>query len=368
MIKILQIGMDSCLGGIEIFVKNVFNNIDTSKYHFDFICSSDEKMCFEEDFKSNGCKVYYVTSRKKNIFKNVQEIKRIIKNGKYDIIHWNAMSLSNNIAAMIGIKLGISVIVHTHSVWKSSSLKSSILHRFNKFILPKNKVVKLACSIDAGKKLFKKKFKVLDNGIDLNNFKYNRKKREKIRKELNVDDDIIIVGHVGRLNYAKNHSYLLDIFKEYHNMNSNSILVLIGSGSLEGELKEKSKQLKIDSSVRFLGNRKNTDEFLSAFDLFVFPSKFEGLPIALVEAQVSGLNCIISDTITKEVKVSNRVKLLSLSFEPSKWALEMLNCNINDRSFNTNSNNVKKYDIVNTTKELEKIYDEIMDKGCIVYD
>ena len=368
MIKILQIGMDNCLGGIEVFVYNVFKNIDKSKYHFDFISSSEQQICFEDEFIKMGCKVYRVTSRKQNLFKNINEINSIIKNGKYDIIHWNAMSLSNNIAAMLGIKNKIPVIVHTHSIWHSNNLTSLLLHKMNNCLLPKKKIIKFACSDDAGKYLFKKDFKVIDNGIDLNKFKYNEANRKKIRKELKISDDVVVIGHIGRLNYAKNHDFLLDVYKEYSKSNNNSLLVIVGSGELESTLKEKASVLGINKKIKFLGNKQNTNELLSMFDLFVFPSKFEGLGIAVIEAQVSGLNCIISDRIPNEAIVSNKVKVLSLSEHPKKWATEMLNCNTDDREFDISSKKIKKFDIVNTTKEIEKTYDEITKKGNIIYE
>ena len=365
MIKILQIGMDSSLGGIEMFVINIFRNIDKNKFKFDFIKNTDNEICFENEIKSMGGNVFSVTPRRKNFIRNIIDIKNIIKNGKYDIIHWQANSLSNNVAAMIGLYYNIPVIVHTHSMWKSNNLISFILHKFNYLLLPKKKIIKLACSDEAGKYLFKKDYIVLNNGINLDRFKFSKTNRLALRKQFSICEDDIVFGHIGRLSYPKNHKFIIEIFNEYQKINNKSKLILVGSGELENDLKELVNKNKLNDKVYFLGNRFDTEKFLSMFDIFLFPSIFEGLGISLIEAQVSGVQCVISDSIPKSAIISDKTVTLSLIDSAEKWANIISKIHIDDRNINFNDLRVKEYDICETAKKLEEIYTNIFEERKI---
>lgn len=363
MIRVLQIGMDSSLGGIEVFVYNVFKHIDKKKIRFDFVKSSGKKICFEEEFEKYGSEIYSVTPRRKSFLANIKEIDNIVKNGHYDVIHWQANSLSNNVAAMIGIKYNIPVIVHTHSVWKTKSIISFILHKINYFLLPKNKITKLACSEDAGLCLFKRDYKVIKNGIEIEKFKFNTSKRKKLRKTLNIDEDTIVIGHVGRLSYPKNHMFLLEIYKEYLKLQKNSKLVLVGEGELKDEIKNTAQKLGILENVVFLGKRTDTDAVYSMFDFFVFPSLFEGLGIVLIEAQASGLPCFVSDKIPQEALLSNNTKVISLNDSANYWAERIYESVIIDRNIKSKNPKIDEYNIVNSVTELENIYCQLSKKG-----
>ncbi len=181
--------------------------------------------------------------------------------------------------------------------------------------------VNFACSTEAGIYLFgkKRKFEFIPNAIDLEKFEYNEQTRKEIRKELDLEGKLVI-GNVGRFNLQKNHSFLLDIFNEIVKKNKDSILLLIGTGELEENIKQKIKELKLEKRVKLLGVRKDVNKLYQAMDIFLMPSLFEGLPLTGVEAQASKLKCYFADTITKEVIISNNVKFLSLKLTPEQWA------------------------------------------------
>lgn len=360
MTRILHIGMGAKLGGIEIFIMNLYRNIDKSKIQFDFINSSGDKLYFEDEIKSLGGRIYKIVPRSKNMRLNKKMIEQIIEENDYKIIHFHINTLSYYTPIKIALNKNIKILVHSHNEWKGKKIKTLFLHRINKLRLPKNNdnIIKLACSEVAGKWLFgKSKFRVLKNAIDVEKFKFDIHKREMIREELNINKNTTVIGHIGAFRIQKNHKFLIDVYKEYLKLNKNSILLLLGEGNLKTKIEEKVNKLGIQDNVKFIKNRNDTDLFYSAFDNFLFPSLFEGLGIVLIEAQASGLNCIVSDNIPNEAIINKNVKKMSLKNDEKKWAetLNMLNIKTTDRT-KIVSDKIKKWDIEYLTKELENLY------------
>lgn len=364
MKRILHIGMGSRLGGIEIFIMNLYRNIDRTRIQFDFINFSQDKLCFENEIKELGGKVYKVIPRRKNIKENEKMIEQIIDENNYQIIHFHINTLSYYKPIEICIKKKIKIIIHSHNEWKGINLKTLLLHRINKIRLPKNSpyIIKLACSEVAGKWIFgNSSFKVVKNAIELNRFKFDNNKREKIREMLKIKKDTTVIGHIGAFRRQKNHKFLIDIYKEYLKLNDNSMLLLLGDGDLKDKIEKKVNKLGIQDKVKFLGNRNDTEYFYSAFDNFIFPSLFEGLGIVLIEAQASGLNCIVSDVIPNKAIINKNVKKISLNASPMEWAecINMLDYKSYDRE-NILSEEMKEWDIKFLTKEFENLYLKII--------
>ena len=186
-----------------------------------------------------------------------------------------------------------------------------------------------ACSELAGKAVFGKKrvrqnkVIVIPNAIEVRKYRFDTNKRSEIRKQLDLNDSFVI-GHVGRFSHMKNHTFLLEVFNEIQKFQSNAVLVLLGSGEEMKKIKEKAELLGISSKVHFLGNQGKPQDYYQAFDYFVFPSIFEGLPGTVVEAQAAGLKCLISDSITSEVNITPLVKSMSLNCQPKEWASYVL--------------------------------------------
>lgn len=312
-------------GGVESVVLNYFSFIDREKIQFDFICDSDSTDIPYEQIESMGGRVILIPPYQR-FFKYQKELKRILKEGNYKIVHShiNALSIFPLRAAK---KAGVPIrIAHSHSTsnkkeWKKNLIKN-ILKPFSKVYANKY----MCCSELAGRWLFGNKeydkgnVYLLNNAIDLDKYKYNEEARNLKRKEMGIKPGTFVVGHIGRFVEQKNHRFLIDIFNEIHKKNNNSLLLLAGQGPLMDEIKEKVHTLGLDNNVQFLGQRKDANELYQVFDLFLLPSLYEGLPVVGVEAQASGNLCYLSSDMTKETKVLDSTVFMSLENTAKEWA------------------------------------------------
>lgn len=316
-------------GGVEAVIMNYYKHIDRTKVQFDFICDSDSTNIPYEEIEKLGGRIILCPPYQK-LFKYIKFLTKLFKENKYTIIHSNINVLSVfPLYAAKKAKVPVR-IAHSHSTsnkkeWKKNIVKN-ILRPFSK----RYATDYFACSELAGRYMFgdktfnEGKVTVINNAIDLDEFKYDKKLRNKKRKELNIDDDILVIGHIGRFVAQKNHEYLIDIFNEIHKKNKKAILLLIGQGPKEELIKEKVKELKLTKSVKFLGQRSDVKELYQAMDVFLLPSLYEGLPVVGVEAQASGLLCILSSAMTKETKVLDSTRFIDLEVSPKEWAKILL--------------------------------------------
>lgn len=332
MIRILQIGMSDNIGGIETFIINNYRKIDKTKFQFDFINMYDNPLCFEEEIKSLGGKIYHVKSEKKHPFCFSRTLKKIIKDNDYKIVHIHKNSLAFISSVRIAKKCGAKVIIHSHNT-KSTKPNFIIntMHNINKKRLDKIGDMFYGCSMQAANWMFNRKildsnrFILFNNSIDVNKFRFDKTIRNKKRKELCLNEKEIVIGHVGRFIEQKNHDFLIDIFNEINKKNKNTRLVLIGEGELFEKIKSKVKNLDLEKNIMFLKKRLDVNELFQAFDIFLLPSLYEGLPIVGVEAQCSGLQCFFSENVTKEILLLSNSKMLDINLGPKKWADIILN-------------------------------------------
>lgn len=323
-IRVLHVltGMGS--GGAEAFIMNIYRNIDRDKVQFDFLLRSEEDLYFDE-IKSLGGEIYIMPPFPRNALANYIETKRFFERHKeYTTIHVHGNALIYMSALIIAKNQGIPYrIMHSHNTKTRKPLYRAV-HEFNKLFIEKIATDYFACSSAAGNWMFKnKKYKLINNGIDIKNFLYSEDSRNEIRYQLNIEDKFVI-GHIGRFLYSKNHDFIINVFKKVFDQNNNAVLVLVGSGPLEQRIKDKVNRLGLTQNVIFTGVRKDVNKLLQAFDIFLFPSKFEGLGIALVEAQASGLRCFASKNIPNEVKISNLVEFIDLGESTKLWANKIL--------------------------------------------
>lgn len=359
IIKVLQMGMTDNLGGIETYLINYYRNIDKNKVQFDFTNIYSNKLCFQDEMENMGAKIYKVPNYYKHPLKYIFEVKDIIKNNNYEIVHCNmnsAAMLYPLIAAKIaGAKI---IIAHSHNSSSDKGVAKTILHNVNKHFIPLFANRYFACSVEAGQWFFSKKiidssdFKIIKNAIDINKFKFNEEIRNKVRKSLCIDKNTFVIGHVGRFAKQKNHSFLIDIFNDVVKKNYNSKLILVGIGELQDKIKNKVKILKLESKVLFLNNRNDVNEIMQAMDVFVLPSLYEGLGIVLVEAQSSGLPVITTNQIPSVTKISDNYRCLSLKESSNDWAKEIVMLKKVERT------NVKlnQFDIKVCSNELVQLY------------
>ena len=349
-------------GGVESVVMNYYRNIDRNKIQFDFICDNDSTNIPYAEIESLGGKVILISPYQK-VIKYHKELKRVLKEGNYKIVHSHINTLS--VFSLFAAKCaGVPVrIAHSHSTTnkkeKNKNLMKQLLRPFSKVFATDY----MCCSELAGRWLFGNKeydkgnVYLLNNAIDLDKFKYDEVVRRKKRKELNIDDDTLVIGHVGRFVEQKNHRFLIDIFNEVHKQNENSNFLLVGQGPLMEEIKEKVKSLGLEDCVKFLGQRNDISELYQAFDVFCLPSLYEGLPVVGVEAQATGLLCLFSDDMTKETKILESTKFLSLEQDAKEWT-EILLKSIEDfkRKDTTIEFFNNGFDIKKEVEKIEKYY------------
>ena len=277
---------------------NYYRHLDHSKIQFDFICDDDSTNIPYDEIEKLGGKVILIPPYQK-VFKYQRELRRVLRDGKYKIVHShiNTLSVFPLYAAK---KVGVPVrIAHSHSTTNKKEWKKNLLKQVLRPFSKKYATNYMCCSELAGRWLFgdkaydEGKVYLLNNAIDLDKFKYDKKIKDKKRKELGIKEDTIVIGHIGRFVAQKNHTFLIDIFNQFHKKEKNSILLLAGQGPLQEEIKNKVRELGLDDSVRFLGQRNDANELYQVFDVFLLPSLYEGLPVVGVEAQASGLLCFL---------------------------------------------------------------------------
>lgn len=356
-------------GGIQTFVYENIKHMDRNKVQIDFLLLDDgNKYEMEDDLKELGCNIYKLKgmwiNKITDFFKYGKMLDEFFsKNNDYKVVHLHSSS-KNYLVLKYAKKYNIKVrIAHSHNIdFQTKNVLKKFMGDFLKIPLRIYATDYFACSEIAGEWLFGKKivksdkFKVVHNAVDLEKFKFNNEIREKIRKELNVDSDTLLIGHVGRFTQQKNHDFLIDIFNEIHKKNQNIKLLLIGTGIKENDIKEKVKNLNLQDSVIFEGFKTNVAEYMFAMDIFLFPSKFEGLGLVLIEAQATGLPCYTSkDVVPTEAKVSNLLEYISLADSSVEWAKIILT-NTNKRLDCSDSIKVANYDILQTSNFLYKFY------------
>ncbi|MBP3444978.1 MAG: glycosyltransferase family 1 protein [Bacilli bacterium] len=365
MIKVLQVGATNVLGGIEIFLHNYYKNIDRNKVKFDFVNMYD-KICFQEEYEENGSRVYNLPNYRIHPFKYLKQLSKILKDEKYDVLHFNMNSAIFLYPLMAAKKANVPVIIaHSHNSSSDKGIIKNILHDLIKHFITLFANYFFACSDYAGKWFFSDKvmksdsFYIINNAINVEEFKFNEAKRIQVRKDLNIKDNEILIGHVGRFIKQKNHKFLIDIFDQIVTTNKKFKLVLIGVGELKKEIEKKVQNLGIDKNVIFLGQRNDTKDLYQAIDVFLLPSLYEGLPLVGIEAQVAGCICFFSKNITEEVKIKENTRFIKI--DNSKiWASEILKCKVEINNNNRYTLGFDKFNIKNNVKKLEILYNKLL--------
>lgn len=341
-------------GGVESVVMNYYRHIDRERIQFDFIVNSNSEMVPQAEIETLGGRVYYVPPYSK-LPSYMREVKGILTRGGYKIVHSHVNALSVFPLAAAKAAGVPNRIAHSHSTsGRGECLKNalkSLLKRFSRVYPTKL----IACSNYAGDWLFGRNapYEVLYNAVDLEKFAFNSETRQRIRNELRVDGNTFVVGHVGRFMTQKNHAYLIEVFREVLQIKPNSVLVLVGTGELSGEIKQKVVNLGIEDKVLFLGQRQDVADLYQAFDVFVLPSLYEGLCLVGVEAQRNGLPCFFSSEVTSEEKLTDGARFLSLDQSPKDWAQQIV---LSSREEYLRTDNFAKYEIREAAKHLEKKY------------
>lgn len=328
MKRVLCILNNMNVGGAETFLMKIYRAIDKDLYQMDFCLGSSFKSYYEDEIIGYGGKVFHITSKSENIKKFKKELFDVVKNNNYEYV----LKITANSMGIMDLKICKKAGAKRCCVRSSNSsdqggVKIKILNALGKLLYLRYADVLIAPSKLAAKYTFGRTNAVnyLHNGIDFEQYKYNEEKRNNIRNLHNIPNDYIVFGHIGRFDKQKNHKFMIEIFSEYHLHHPNSVLMLVGNGELADECKKISIDLGINNSVLFCGQNQNISDYLSAMDVFMLPSLYEGMPNTLIEAQANGLPCLVSSTITTEANITNNCCFISLKKE--KWISVLNNSN-----------------------------------------
>lgn len=352
-------------GGAETLVMNWYRCIDRTQIQFDFVIHTTERCSYSEEILSLGGKIYSVPAYcGKNHFQYCKVWKDFFEqHAEYRIIHGHVRSTAA-IYLHIAKKYGRVTISHSHSM-NSGFGVSGLAKRFLQYPVRYIADYQWACSAAAGRYLFgkhqvkKNSFKVVNNAIPLNMFSYNADVRQRVREKMNIQERFVI-GHVGRFIPEKNHEFILDVFEKYYRDHSNAFLLLVGTGPMLEEIRTKVERKGLAHAVLFMGERSDVPDIMQALDVFLFPSIYEGLGIVAVEAQAAGLPVLISESVPREVKVSDSACFLPIHGQESinAWETKLIELSNtkHERSDVDKSIKAAGYDIAMQTSLLAKDY------------
>lgn len=365
-IRILHVIGKMDRGGAETMMMNLYRQIDRTKIQFDFMVHTNEIGAFDSEILALGGKIFRVPTYKG---KNHAAYKKswisfFETQPEYKVIHAH-LTTTAAIFLRIAKKYGMVTIAHAHNNTPISKGIKAFVKNGLRYPLRYIADYFFACSHAAGFRLYGRKFEqhencfVFENAFNVNEFAYDPTMRKQKRVELGIENKFVI-GHVGRFALVKNHPFLIEIFEAIKAQQPNAALLLVGDGRERQNVEQKVAELGLSSSVIFLGVRHDIPELLQAMDVFIFPSFYEGFPVSLIEAQTSGLSCLVSDTITDEVALTPLVRHLSLKRSAAFWAnMATKNFEKEIREDMTSTIKAAGYDIKETTSWLHHFYTKI---------
>lgn len=368
MTKVLEVfGEPISNGGQESFVINVIQNMDRSGLQIDLLtpyyCSNDNYRALVHSWNGRIFEFrlkFAPGESRKNLLAAVY---KFLKENRYDVVHVHSGSISVLMYVSLAAKLARvrEIIVHSHCAGEKETLKHSIIKMVAAPVLSLCPTKHCSCSTIAGEFKYpfwivKRRMKLIKNGVDLNAFRYNAERSAEVRWKLGISKNTCVVGHVGRFSSEKNHSFLIKVFAALHQRNTDSVLLLIGNGDLMPEAQRQVHQMGLDSSVIFAGNVSNVWDYMQVMDVFVLPSKFEGLPIVMVEAQAAGVAVVASDAVTKEASLVDQVRFISLDAPLDDWVSAVENAASTPRFDEAERIRSKGFDIHSIAAEVCMLY------------
>ncbi len=329
-VRVLNVLGTTNLGGAESRVMELYRAMDKKKVQFDFLVHTDKEGQYDAEIQQLGGRIYHVPRfRVINYLSYRKALRRFFGEHREFVAVQGHMTSTAAIYLPIAKKAGIPMtIAHARSAGVDRGLKGFVTRILRSSLKYKADYC-FACSAEAAEAVYGRnwieagKVRTIPNAIDVQRFAFQEEVRQRVRKELGLDHNFVI-GHIGRFSFMKNHNYLIDIFVQLCKIRDDAALVLIGEGELKQKIQERVNQLGLAGRVRFLGNSFDVERYYQAFDYFVFPSLFEGLPGSVVEAQASGLRCLVSDKVTKEAALTELVTYKSIEESAASWASEVM--------------------------------------------
>lgn len=353
MERILQVVTYMGRGGIETMLMNHYRRIDRTKVQFDFLVHRDFRADFDDEIEALGGRIFRIPPMNPASASYRKALSDFFRKHSYRVVHCHLNYMSGVVLAAAK-KAGVPVrIAHAHTASMNPGWKQYV-RQLCKYLIPSTATHLLACSTNAGKSVFgNRPFRLMPNAIDADAFRFSEIVRQEMRAELGLGEHFTIM-HVGRLTYPKNHTFLLDAFGHFLEKDPEAKLVLVGDGELREAVEQKVNQLP-ENSVLLLGTRNDIPKLLQAADVFAFPSRFEGLPVTMIEAQAAGLHCVMSDTITDECVVTGLVTRLPIT-DPQMWAEEILKKRGTVRTDRLAEIQAAGYDITSAAETLTRFY------------
>lgn len=360
-LRVLHVVTSMNRGGLETMIMNYYRHIDRQRVQFDFLVHRDERADYDDEIESLCGNIYRIPRLVPWSIRYRKSLNSFFdSHPEYSIVHVHQDCLSS-IALKTAKKHGVPVrIAHSHSTNIDKNIKYFIKIIYRRFIT-KYATKLMACSEAAGKWMFcckdSSKFTILPNAVDAKKFDFNTQLRTDLRKELGISQNDFVLGHIGRFAPEKKHEFIIDIFNLFLKSNPNARLVLVGDGELRNAIEKKVANLGLTEYVRFTGTVSNVSHFLQVMDAFVFPSKYEGLGIALIEAQTSGLPCVISESLPNECVIcSDLISRISINDSAKKWVECILGFSNSSRKGRSDDIVSAGYDINECAKKLEEFY------------
>ena len=354
--KVLVLGMSNNRAGVETFILNFVKHASPERFSF-YIPEIGNGFVYEDELKKSGvtiCECMPNDRRHYRIYRNA--CMNLFKKYNFDAIYYNTCDIVGITKLDFAKKAGVPVrIIHAHATGndRKLSFRHRLMEKINKHRIKYVATHFYACSEEAGRWMFHNdNFLIMKNGIASSKFAFSNELRKKIREGLGLKEKFVI-GHSGRFAEAKNHAFLIDVFKNVAERNPNAILMLVGKGKLEQSIRDRVAEYGLTDKVMFLGERNDVNELLQAMDVFVFPSVFEGFGIGLLEAQAAGLKCFASDAVPPSTNVTGKVEYLPLT-DPKMWADAILKADYSVREDGSPSIRKAGYDVEDSAAFLEE--------------
>lgn len=364
-LRVLHVIKEMNRAGAETLLVNLYRSIDRSKVQFDFLVNSTVKCDYDDEIRELGGNIYHVSYLNGvNLFEYIREVGSFFDTHPYRVVHGHMGSSAAIYLAIAKKHCNAYTIAHSHNSHAPLSAQE-IAFRLASYPTRYIADYFFGCSEQAGVDRFGRnivcsdRYSQMNNGIDTNQYCFSSCRRDLVRGDLQIPQNALVIGHVGRFTHVKNHAFLLQVFKEIRRRVDNSYLLLAGKGELEDAIRDMASELNISPYVFFLGTRSDIPDLLMAMDAFVFPSFNEGLPVALVEAQTSGLPCFISDSIPREAKLVDTTFCLNINQDAGKWAhfiLENLTTSYAERVSSAGIIAAQGFDIRETAAKLQAFY------------
>lgn len=323
MKRCLQITASLRIGGAEKVARDIGLEARRLGYEVDYLVFGDEVCGYERELEDNGCRMIHIPSPSENYRRYFGTLKRLMRENKYHVVHAHTM-FSIGWAMLAARQCGVPIrIAHAHSALNNGhSPKKSIYEQLMRTLILHNATDLVACGNAAGIRLFgreayEKAGKCILNGIAVDQFAFSKEARNRVRRELQLHDAFVI-GHVGHLAPVKNQAFLIRLLPQIIERRPNAKLLLLGDGEDREKLKAMIREAKLEDRVIMTGNVRNVPDYLSAMDVFAFPSLFEGMPLSVVEVQANGLPCVLSTEVPRDVYLTDLIRPVSLE-HPEKW-------------------------------------------------